>query len=941
MAEHQLEVNIEAKLGKSIDEINKLKKSFEDLLGQVNLVKDALGDLNSSINDDLKKLISNLADFKGGTITVQTSGTSSGEGRLSSGEPSYGGGGQLEGVTAKISSIAWESGHPDDSDALDGIIGHISKIDDKISKDTDRIISVTGHIDKLSPSNFVLKDVSAKISELGFARDSSRTLHRVAARVSSAKWEDGASKTLRSTIAHITDLTQGQNAKSINLTAVIDSVKWMVPFGIPGDNKTGRIYDPNANVNWYRDLYGDGFAGLYASGKSVATVAEGGVDEVVVNSDWLRKNGPVGLDKAVASVVKATPGGVDVAIDDFPNTSIIPLDYRYPQFKAEIFGNKFADGKIDYVGAFEDGLKSTFNVDSYVDPTETILILRDIMGRLDKDASQRDSAGYASTWSVIQLSEALKSRMDSMSLTLDNLASKSDDLISVSSEEVVAVKDVNKLMSDLLGDVTESFYSIITSNGPKSGDEKALESLKQAQDSIKDHLQKIEDKLVVLQTASQTNNAPGSTSTSSATVTPPAPLPYDPESRTMLQKIYDAVTTGDWAAKRAGLNYNPYEGKTASEVDDARGKSAALAGYNLTSGFISGAMNAGSNIVETLLKRTLGAIEDIYGKLKEASPLLQTVETLFNLAMRLFFMPLGNKLAEILIPSTVELVEKVTDLWDMFDEADSLGELFTMAIDYGVELFADYFSEIGEELAEQGGLIGSVGELIIKVANFLEHNGAGLLNFLMGVMGTVIDHFKDLVSLLVAFKVMSYTQSMLQIEATIAAGMIASAPMGTGTFIGGVILAALSALIPLAVGSAAGDAVYGALSLAGLSEGGYVPATGGGQVVRVAEGGEGEYVIPESLMPSVISGGEPALRLMMEGSSASTVYGSSDVYSSESFHYSNASSNSTKIDNNSLIGGNTVINYYINGYTDSELKHIITDTVNEIVIDSRVKGRYW
>ncbi len=44
-----------------------------------------------------------------------------------------------------------------------------------------------------------------------------------------------------------------------------------------------------------------------------------------------------------------------------------------------------------------------------------------------------------------------------------------------------------------------------------------------------------------------------------------------------------------------------------------------------------------------------------------------------------------------------------------------------------------------------------------------------------------------------------------------------------------------------------------------LATGGYVPATPGGRIVRLAEGGEGEFVVPESRMRSV--GGGPAINL--------------------------------------------------------------------------------
>ena len=125
-----------------------------------------------------------------------------------------------------------------------------------------------------------------------------------------------------------------------------------------------------------------------------------------------------------------------------------------------------------------------------------------------------------------------------------------------------------------------------------------------------------------------------------------------------------------------------------------------------------------------------------------------------------------------------------------------------------------------------------------------------------------------------------------------------------------------------------GVATMGALGVMGLAEGGFVPATPGGRQVILAEGGEGEFVIPASKMAAVMQGGSGALMDVMGGMSVSEVYDNS-VTSGKSY-------------SNSSFGGNVVnANYYINGYTDSDLQRIIRDTVNDLVYDSRLRGRYW
>ncbi len=267
------------------------------------------------------------------------------------------------------------------------------------------------------------------------------------------------------------------------------------------------------------------------------------------------------------------------------------------------------------------------------------------------------------------------------------------------------------------------------------------------------------------------------------------------------------------------------------------------------------------------LKKGFGIVEDIYGRLKAASPLLQAIESLFNLAMTLFFLPLGNKLGEVLIPATLELVDKVVDLWDKF-EGKSLGEMFDIAITTGVKLFGEYFVNIGDTLKEQGGLLGGIGDLLTSVGNFIQGPGILVLNSILGVTSYVLGHLKEFISLWIALKT-----AELAMQATGVLGWVGG---NAGIFVA-------------AAAIAAGGIAYGGMSIAGMADGGRVPATPGGTLRLLGEGGEDEYVVPESKLGN-ISGGS--------------------------------------------------ITYNIYGYTDSELKQIINDTVNEQVSQSRIRSGF-
>ncbi len=271
--------------------------------------------------------------------------------------------------------------------------------------------------------------------------------------------------------------------------------------------------------------------------------------------------------------------------------------------------------------------------------------------------------------------------------------------------------------------------------------------------------------------------------------------------------------------------------------------------------------------ISTSLKKGFGIVEDIYGRLKAASPLLQTIESLFNLAMTLFFMPLGNKLAEVLIPATIDLLDKVVDMWDAF-EGKTFGEMLGIAVNQGVKLFASYFNNIGELLKEQGGYAASIGTLLSTIGDFIMNHGASTLKFILTATTTILSNFKWFISAWMSMKAAEITLSAMSNVEKATIGKVAR-------------VAALAGLIAFA-GSAS------VMTGLGLAEGGYVPAKAGGSLRVLGEGGKGEYVIPEDKIGSY--------------------------------------------------GGNITYNIY--GYTDSELKTIIQDTVNEQVSQSRIRGTF-
>lgn len=269
--------------------------------------------------------------------------------------------------------------------------------------------------------------------------------------------------------------------------------------------------------------------------------------------------------------------------------------------------------------------------------------------------------------------------------------------------------------------------------------------------------------------------------------------------------------------------------KKASEPKKEVDKDKAMA-------VVSRATDRIADVGVGFLKKTFSLVESLYAQLKKSSPLLQAIEQLFNLAWTLFFMPIGNKLGEMLIPAVIQLMDDVMDIWDAFDGM-SIGEMLEYAITKGVEILSRFIITIGEQLSEQSGLVGSIGNMLLTVGNFLQKHGEKMLDTLAGVAGFILDHLKEIIALIVAFKAMS---AALQIQLIYATYRVA---LGADLFKNASALAGM-ALATVAIGAITGGAAYAGMNA--FAEGGYVPATPGGQLAIIGEGGEGEYVIPES-----------------------------------------------------------------------------------------------
>lgn len=288
-----------------------------------------------------------------------------------------------------------------------------------------------------------------------------------------------------------------------------------------------------------------------------------------------------------------------------------------------------------------------------------------------------------------------------------------------------------------------------------------------------------------------------------------------------------------------------------------------------------------------ILTKSFEVTEMIYKKLVASSPLLQAIENLFNLAWSLFFMPIGNKLGELLIPAVIELMDGVMAFWEEYGNG-GLGDMVSHAVTEGVKLLGDFFGTIGDALAEQTGWVGAIGRFLQGLGRFIENNGERLLDLVLNWAVWNIEHLGTMITLIGSFMSLHYAlQTALML--LIAGGTPWQAALG-GVIIGGIGVGA--------------SAYLG--SQLNMAEGGYVPATDGGMMVRVAEGGQGEYVIPESRVVPL----DQAL--------------------------TSVSSNVPSLGSKS--GNSYIVNVY--SYSIEEIKAVIKDVLSDEISQSRLRSGY-
>ena len=179
----------------------------------------------------------------------------------------------------------------------------------------------------------------------------------------------------------------------------------------------------------------------------------------------------------------------------------------------------------------------------------------------------------------------------------------------------------------------------------------------------------------------------------------------------------------------------------------------------------SKASTAGASILGTA-GAALGAIAVgvslIHKNMKKASPVLQAVSNLFELAWNLLWMPLGNALGTLLLPMAEDLINFAIAFNELFTDfsMEKLGEVFymalqfiwgalydignalpTMIVDFIIDGLINLFKMLGWDGAVSA--LENFKNILTEVREFIRNLPMKLWDYVKGFWQGVFDFFKD------------------------------------------------------------------------------------------------------------------------------------------------------------------------------------------------------
>lgn len=152
--------------------------------------------------------------------------------------------------------------------------------------------------------------------------------------------------------------------------------------------------------------------------------------------------------------------------------------------------------------------------------------------------------------------------------------------------------------------------------------------------------------------------------------------------------------------------------------------------------------------ISKVVTLVLGAVLAIVARMFKASPILQAIADLFDLAMNLFFLPLGNALGEAFLPLVTSLVEFMIRWNQIFTDfsLESLGELILAGFSFQLERLNVYWNMITSALFAIPSAV--INAFIGGASDFFRSVGldgvADVLDSYLNIYNSIIDWIKNI-----------------------------------------------------------------------------------------------------------------------------------------------------------------------------------------------------
>lgn len=352
-----------------------------------------------------------------------------------------------------------------------------------------------------------------------------------------------------------------------------------------------------------------------------------------------------------------------------------------------------------------------------------------------------------------------------------------------------------------------------------------------------------------------------------------------------LEKAMDGVSIGvnnkTGSQSSSSANTNPNEDpvrKTAKATEETVDAISEMKEETKESdSFLNKAMTGlteGLAVGIGLFQGSFDIIKGAWNFIRGKVPFLNDLFSMLTDVIDLVWLPFGIALAEVMVPFMEIIMEQVmglvNELMKIYQEEGIVG-LLTKGIGMAVGFLFDTAIRVLNAIPESC-FIGQIAHGIANVLEWIKEHLPIIENVLKATMNfitLIMNNIKLIISAITGYIAYKMAKDSM--------GILGQIP-GASLIAGG-------------IGAVAG---FLGMSALGFADGGFVEPKDGGHWVNVGEGGEREYIVPQSKVQSF----------------AQSVGGSSSITN----------------------------NYYISGYTDSELRNIILETINESAIRSKLRG---